>query len=71
MDTKFSPEQAKQLLSSPEGKRLIAMLTKNGGLQAAAEAFKTGGVAAAQEVLKPTLQTQEADALLKKLQKGR
>ena len=71
MDTKFSPEQAKQLLSSPEGKRLIELLTKSGGLQAAAEAFKKGGISAAQEVLKPTLQSQEADELLKKLQKGR
>ena len=67
MDTKFSPEQAKQLLSSPEGKRLIAMLTKGGGLQAAAEAFKKGDMAAAREALKPTLQTKEADELLKKL----
>lgn len=69
MDTKFSPEQAKQLLSSPEGRQLIAMLTKSGNLQAAAEAFRKGDMAAAQEALKPTLQSQEADELLKKLQK--
>lgn len=69
MDTKFSPEQAKQLLSSPEGRQLIAMLAKSGNLQAAAEAFKKGDMAAAQEALKPTLQSQEADELLKKLQK--
>ncbi len=67
MDPKFSPEQAKQLLSSPEGKRLIAMLTKGGGLQAAAEAFKKGDMSAAREALQPTLQTQEANELLKKL----
>ncbi|MBE6985648.1 MAG: hypothetical protein E7434_08615 [Ruminococcaceae bacterium] len=67
MDTKFSPEQVKQVLGTPEGKKLIAMLSQNGGLQAAAAAFKKGDMSAVEEALKPTLQTQEADALLKKI----
>ncbi len=67
MDTKFSPEQVKQVLGSAEGKRLIAMLSQNGGLQAAAKAFKQGDMNAVQEALKPTLETQEAGDLLKKI----
>lgn len=67
MDTKFSPEQVKQVLGSAEGRRLIAMLSKNGNLQAAAEAWKKGDMKAVQEVLSPTLQTQEAEELLQKI----
>ncbi len=67
METKFSSEQVKQVLSSEEGKRLIAMLSKNGSLQAAAAAFKQGDMSAVQEALKPTLQTQEASTLLHKI----
>ncbi len=69
MDTKFSPEQIKQVLGSAEGKKLIAMLSKNGNLQAAANAFKQGDMNAVQEALKPTLQTQEAEELLQKINK--
>ena len=67
MDTKFSPEQIKQVLGSEEGKKLIAMLSKSGNLQAAANAFKHGDMTAAQEALKPALQTQEAAELLQKI----
>ena len=67
METKFSSEQVKQVLASDEGKRLIAMLSKNGSLQAAAAAFKQGDMSAVQEALKPTLQTQEASTLLHKI----
>lgn len=67
MDTKFSTEQIRQVLGTAEGRQLIAMLAKNGNLQTAANAFRQGNMAAAQEALKPTLQTQEAEALLKKL----
>ena len=67
MDTKFSPEQIKQVLGSEEGKKLIAMLSKSGNLQAAANAFKHGDMTAAQEALKPALQTQEAEELLQKI----
>lgn len=69
MDTKFSPEQIKQVLGSEEGKKLIAMLSKSGNLQAAADAFKQGNMEAAQEALRPTLQTQEAEQLLQKINK--
>lgn len=69
MDTKFSPEQVKQVLGTAEGRKLIAMLSQNGNLQAAAAAFKQGNMEAVQEALKPTLQTQEAEALLQKINK--
>ncbi|MBQ3216305.1 MAG: hypothetical protein IJB35_00610 [Oscillospiraceae bacterium] len=64
----FSPEQVKQLLSTPEAQQLIALLNRDGGkgLQQAAEEFRKGNVTEAQEVLKPLVQNQEADALLKK-----
>lgn len=67
MDTKFSPEQAKQMLSGPEGKKLLAILSKNGGLQAAVAAFQKGDMQAVQEALSPTLQTREAQELLGKM----
>ena len=67
MDTKFSPEQVKQVLGSSEGRKLIAMLSKNGGLQAAAAAFQKGDMQTVQELLKPSLETPEAEALLQKI----
>lgn len=65
----FSPEQVKKILSSPEAQQLIALLNRDGGqsLQKAAEEFRKGNTAGAQEVLKPMMETQEADALLKKI----
>ena len=69
METKFSPEQMKQVLSSEEGKKLIAMLSQNGSLQAAVTAWKQGNMAAVQQALQPTLQTQEAEDLLQKINK--
>lgn len=66
----FSPEQVKQLLSTPEAQQLIALLNRDGGkgLQQAAEEFRKGNVNEAQEVLKPLMKDPEADALLKKIQ---
>lgn len=64
----FSPEQVKKILSSPEAQQLIALLNRDGGknLQKAAEEFRKGNTAEAQEVLKPMMDTQEANELLKK-----
>lgn len=67
METKFSSEQVKQVLGSEEGKRLIAMLSQSGGLQTAAEAFRRGDMEAVKTALSPTLQTQEAETLLHKI----
>ncbi|MGN1306557.1 MAG: hypothetical protein ACI4V3_02700 [Faecousia sp.] len=65
----FSAEQVKQVLGSPEGKQLIALLGRDGGkgMQQAAEEYRKGNLEGAQEALKPLIQTAEAEALLKKL----
>ena len=65
----FSAEQVRQILSSPEGRQLIALLNRDGGkgMQQAAAEYRKGNLAGAQEALKPFVQTAEAEALLKKL----
>ena len=67
--TNFSPEQIKKVLSSPEAQQLIALLNKDGGqsLQKAAAEFRKGNTAGAQEVLRPLMDTQEAESLLEKI----
>ena len=67
MEAKFSREQAEKLLQTPEGQRLLALLSGGGGLQAAAEAFRKGDMEKAREALQPVLQTREAEQLLHKL----
>lgn len=65
----FSAEQVKQVLGSPEGKQLIALLNRDGGkgMQQAAAEYRKGNLEGAQEALKPLMQTAEAEALLRKL----
>lgn len=65
----FSPEQLKQVLGSPEGKQLIALLSRDGGktLKQAAAEFQKGNTSAAQELLKPVVETAEAEELLQKI----
>lgn len=65
----ISPQEAKKLLSTPEARQLMALLSKDGGqsLQRAAAELRRGNTAGVQEVLKPLVETPEADALLKKL----
>ncbi len=65
----ISPEQVKQLLSSPEAKQLIALLSRDGGqsLQKAAAEYRKGNAQGAQEVLKPLVDNPEAEELLNKL----
>lgn len=67
----FSAEQLRNVLSSAEAKQLLALLQQDGGqrLQQAAEEFKKGNTAAAQELLRPVVETKEADDLLKKINK--
>lgn len=65
----FSAEQVRQLLASPEGKQLLAMLNRDGGkgLRQAAEEYRKGNLAGAQEVLRPIVDTPEASKLLEKI----
>ena len=68
-DAKFS--EMRRVLSTQEGQRLLSMLTQSGSLQAAVAAFKKGDMNAVQEAVRPVVETEEASALLQKLNKGR
>ena len=69
MDVSFSADQLRRVLDSAEGKQLLALLAADGGgrLWQAAEAVKAGDHARAQAILQPVLQTEQAQALLQKL----
>ena len=73
MDVSFSADQLRRVLGSAEGRQLLALLAADGGgrLRQAAEAFfeavKAGDHARAQAILQPVLQTEQAQALLQKL----
>lgn len=64
---KISPQEMQRVMSSPEGKELLAMLSRSGGLQAAMEAFRKGDMKAVQSALQPVIQTKEAGELLNKI----
>ena len=64
---KFSQKEMQRVLSSPEGKELLAMLSKSEGFQAARVAFKKGDMNTVQSALQPVLQTKEAGELLHKI----
>ena len=68
MEHSFSPEQLRRVLGSAEGRQLLALLASGGGerLQAA-DAAKQGDHARAMELLRPVLNTEQAQALLRKL----
>lgn len=65
----FSESQIKQVLGSPEGRQLLALLSKGGGkeLRMAAEEFKKGNFDAAQKILQPIVETPEASSLMEKI----
>ena len=69
MDVSFSADQLQRVLDSAEGKQLLALLAADGGgrLRQAAEAVKAGDHTRAQAILQPVLQTEQAQALLQKL----
>ena len=69
MDVSFSADQLRRVLDSAEGKQLLELLAADGGgrLRQAAEAVKAGDHARAQAILQPVLQTEQAQALLQKL----
>lgn len=64
----FAAEQARRILDSAEGKQLLALLSRDKStLQAAARAVQNGDTAAAKSLLRPLVDTPEADALLQKI----
>ena len=69
MDVSFSADRLRRVLGSAEGEQLLALLAAYGGgrLRQAAEAVKAGDHARAQAILQPVLQTEQAQALLQKL----
>ena len=69
MEHSFSPEQLRRVLGSSEGRQLLALLSSGCGerLRQAADAAKQGAHARAMELLQPVLNTEQAQALLRKL----
>ena len=69
MEQSFSPEQLRRVLGSAEGRQLMALLASGGGerLRQAADAAKQGDHARAMALLQPILSTEQAQALLRKL----
>ena len=68
MEHSFSPEQLRRVLGSAEGRQLLALLASGGErLRQAADAAKQGDHARAMELLRPVLNTEQAQALLRKL----
>ena len=59
MEHSFSPEQLRRVLGSAEGRQLLALLASGGG--------ERGDHARAMELLRPVLNTEQAQALLRKL----
>ena len=69
MEHSFSPEQLRRVLGYSEGRQLLALLSSGCGerLRQAADAAKQGDHARAMELLQPVLNTEQAQALLRKL----
>ena len=68
MEHSFSPEQLRRVLGSAEGRQLLALPACGGGRRRqAADAAKQGDHARAMELLRPVLNTEQAQALLRKL----
>lgn len=67
----FSEADIKKILGSKEGQALLRILNRDGGvaLRQVAAALKSGNTARAQELAKPLIQTQEAAALIDKINK--
>ena len=68
-DVNFS--EMRRVMASEEGKKLLAMLSQSGSLQAAVQAFQKGDMQAVQEAVRPVVETPQAAELLHKLNEGR
>lgn len=68
----FSEADVKKVMHSKEGKQLLQLLNRDGGirLQQAADALKSGNTEKMQQLLTPLLQTKEAERLLEQLDRG-
>lgn len=64
---KISPRDMQRVMSSAEGKELLSLLSQNGGLQKAMEAFRRGDMKGVREALEPAMATEKAEELLQKI----
>ena len=65
----FTKQQLAAVLSSSEGKQLLSLLSRDGGsaLSQAAQALKNGDTELAKSLVSPMLQSNEAQALIAKI----
>ena len=65
----FTKQQLAAVLSTPEGRQLLTLLSRDGGsaLSHAAQALKNGDAELAKSLVSPMLQSSEAQALIAKI----
>ena len=65
----FNENDVRRVLGSPEGKKLLQMLNRDGGqtLRKAADALRTGNPEEAMRILSPVMESDEAAGLIEKL----
>ena len=68
-DLPFTRQQMQAALTSPAGRELLALLSRDGGsaLSQAAQALKNGDTELAKSLVSPMLQSSEAQALITKI----
>lgn len=68
-DFHFSEADVKKALTSPEGKKLLQLLNRDGGkrLREAAEALKDGRQEDAQAILSPIMESREVSEVIRKI----
>ena len=64
---KISPNEMQRVMSSPEGKELLTLLSEGGGLKTAMEAFKKGDMQGVQKALSPVMESERAKELMGKI----
>lgn len=65
----FSEAEIKKVLATAEGQALLRMLNKDGGalLRQAADAVKSGNLQKAQELVRPVMESTDAQTLIRKI----
>ena len=72
MNQSEQQKQLQQILSSPQGKQLLKLLSKDGGvaMRSAGEAIKKGDTAGAQSIMGPMMEDPEVRKLLQTLEQS-
>ena len=65
----FTKQQLAAVLSTPEGRQLLTLLSRDGGsaLSQAAQALRNGDAELAKSIVSPLMQSDEAQALIEKI----